>query len=214
MPQPTSICLCVVTKNKALHTTTLHSAMNLNILCMSKNINLEIQFVTDRSQLQKCMKTSCERLLWIDYGVSIDMDALKRLAVDDFPEGYKVLTAPCVLEGVDWEMFKKKTLEGSNEPVNQRGLKFDTVTEPASSKKLRDTLADFVSSTTDCRVFCMDCKAVLKKLRDSDTQFKSFEHLKKLGVKIGVLRSCPVLCHYVYESIGNILESSGVRAGP
>jgi hypothetical protein len=203
----------MVTRNKALHTTTLHSSMNLNMLCMSNGIALEIHFVTDRSGLQKFMKSS-ERLLWLDYGVSIDVESLKKLAIEDFPEGYKVLVAPCVTEGVDWEMFKKKTLEGSTEPVHQRGLKFDTIVTPAS-KKLTDTgVADFVSSSTDCRVFSLECKGVLKKLRDSDAQFKSFDQLKKLGVKIGVLRTCSVLCHYVYESIGNILESSGVRTGP
>lgn len=207
---PASICLCMVTKNKALNTTTVHTAMNLNMLCMSQNINLEIHFVADRSGIQKFMKSS-ERLLWLDYGVSIDVDTLKKLATEDFPDGYKVLVAPCVLEGVNWEMFKKKTLEGSTEPANQRGLAFDTVVVP---QKKNAPVAEFVSSTTDCRVFSIECKGVLKKLRDADAQFKTFDHLKKLGVKIGVLRTSSVLCHYVYESVGNILESSGVRTGP
>lgn len=209
---PSSVTLCLVTKNKALNTTTVHSAMNLNMMCMSKGISLEVNFVTDRSSIQKFIKSG-DRLLWLDYGVSIDVDTLKRLALDDMPEGYRVLVAPCVLEGVDWEMFRKKTLDGSTEPANQRGLRFDTEWTPAP-KKIGDGIGDFVSSTTDCRVFSMDCKAVSKKLRDADSHFKSFEHLKKIGVKIGVLRSCSVLCHYVYESIGNILESSGVRTGP
>jgi hypothetical protein len=200
----------MVTKNKALNTTTVHTAMNLNMLCMSQNINLEIHFVADRSGIQKFMKSS-ERLLWLDYGVSIDVDTLKKLATEDFPDGYKVLVAPCVLEGVNWEMFKKKTLEGSTEPANQRGLAFDTVVVP---QKKNAPVAEFVSSTTDCRVFSIECKGVLKKLRDADAQFKTFDHLKKLGVKIGVLRTSSVLCHYVYESVGNILESSGVRTGP
>lgn len=210
---PASICLCMVTRNKALNTTTVHSAMNLNMLCMSHGIALEIHFVTDRSGIQKFMKSS-ERLLWLDYGVSVDVENLKKLVIEDFPEGYKILVAPCVLEGVDWEMFKKKTLEGSTEPASQRGLKFDTVATQASKKFTDMGIADFVSSSTDCRVFSLECKGVLKKLRDADAQFKTFEQLKKIGVKIGVLRTCPVLCHYVYESVGNILESSGVRTGP
>lgn len=208
-----TVCLCIVTKNKALSTTTLHSAMNLNMICMSKGIPLEIHFVTDRSNIHKFMKSS-DRLLWLDYGVSIDVDTLNKLAVDDFPEGYKALVAPCVLEGVDWEMFKRKTLEGSSEPAHQRGLRFDTVAVPAPKKFADAGIADFVSSNTDCRVFAFDCKGVLKKLRDGDAQFKSFDQLKKLGVKIGVLKTSSVLCHYVYESVGNILESSGVRTTP
>ena len=64
----------------------------------------------------------------------------------------------------------------------------------------------------NCRIFALESKQVLKKLRDSSSDFKSFEQLKKLGLKIYVLKSAPVTCHYVYECIGNILESSGVRA--
>ena len=212
---PSSLCLCMVTKNKALSTTTLHSAMNLNMLCMSHGIHLEIHFVTDRSGIQKFLKsTSSERFIWIDYGVSIDVETLKKLAVNDFPEGYKALVVPCATEGVDWAMFKKKTLEGSTEPAHQRGLKFDTVASPAP-KKFADTgLMDFVSSSTDCRVFSLECKPVLKKLKEGGTEFKSFDQLKKLGVKIGVLGTSSAICHYVYESVGNILESSGVRTGP
>lgn len=151
---------------------------------------------------------SCDRLIWIDYGCSIDGETLQRM-VEEFPDGYKILIAPCVLEGIDWNAFKKKTLEGSTEPVQQRGLKFDTEYTPGNKQ-----VVDFVSSVTDGRVFAIETKPVLKKLRDVDSHYKSMEHLKKIGVKIGVLRSCSVICHYVHESIGNILESSGVKTGP
>lgn len=201
----------VVTKNKALNTTTLHSVMTLNMICMSKNIDLDIQFLQDRTNIHKLIK-NCDRFVFLDYGVSIGQDVIQKLGTDDFPDGYKALVVPCVIGEINWEQFKKKTLEGSHEPVNQRGLVFDVVTEPAP-KKYGDSLYDFVSSSTDCRVFALDSKGILKKLRDVDSQFKSFEHLKKIGVKIGVLRSAPVTCHYVYECIGNILDSSGVRTG-
>lgn len=203
----TVLNLCLVTRNKALSVTSLHSAMNIHMVCMSKGIQLEIHFVTDKSCLYKQMKM-CDRLIWIDYGTSIDNETIQRM-IEDFPDGYKVLIAPCVLEGIDWNAFKKKTLEGSTEPIHQRGLKFDT-----EYKDVNKPVVDFVSSVTDGRVFAIDTKHVLKKLRDVDSHYKSLEHLKKIGVKIGVLRSCSVICHYVHESIGNILESSGVKAGP
>lgn len=184
------------------------------MLCMSDGgKQLDIQFVSDRStSIQKIIKSSsADRIVWLDYGVSIDVNTIKKLAFEDFPDGYRAMVVPCVTDEVDWALFKKKTLEGSTEPVNQRGLKFDTTIGPIIKK---NGTADYVSSVTDCRVFAMDCKAIQRKLRDADTHFKSFEHLKKIGVKIGVLCTIPVLCHYVYESIGNILESSGVRTGP
>lgn len=203
-----SVLVCIVTRNKAIMTTTLHSTMTLNMLCMSKNINLEVQFHNDKSTLPKAMKTSCDRLIWIDYGVAVDSTILETI-VSDFPDNYKVLVVPCVTENVDWEAFKKKTLSDT-EPVYQRALKFDT----DCSKVIKNGVSEFISSTSDGRLIAMDTKAVMKRIRDQDTTYKSLEQIKKLGVKIGVLRTGTATCHYVYECIGNIIESSGVRVGP
>ena len=203
-----SVVLCMVTKNKAISTMTLHSAMQINLHCMANNISLEIQFHTDKSNFQKPMK-SAERMVWIDYGVHIDKETIEKL-LSDFPDNYKVLVLPCVTDHVDWDMFKKKTLAGSTEPVHQRGMKFDT--EYLLNKSQH--IADFVSSESGGRLLALDTKHVLKKLRDSDSSYKSLEQLKKLGVKIGVLRSCSATCHYVYECFGNIIESTGVRVTP
>jgi hypothetical protein len=41
-----------------------------------------------------------------------------------------------------------------------------------------------------------------------------FDCLKKEGVKIGVLSTATVICHYVHECLGNILEASGVQVNP
>lgn len=191
------LTLCIVTKNKAMHTTTLHTAMTLNMICMIKGIHMSIHFVPhgEQSVIQKNLK-GCDRLIWIDYGVSVNQDTLEKLINSE-----TTTVVPCVTEEVDWVQFRKKTLENSTEAVNQRALKFDI---EAGSKN------EYISGVP--RIFCMDSKAVLKKLRDSDSKFNSFEQLRKLGLKISVLRSAPVTCHYVYECIGNILESSGVRA--
>ena len=196
------LTLCLVTKNKALHTTTLHSAMCFNMICMSKGINLCVQFVTDQGGIHKFLKT-CDRLIWIDYGVSINQETVERLITTD----WQGIVVPCVKDEVDWEQFRKKTNEGTEEPVYQRGLKFDIEMNPISKKT---DIMEYVSGNP--RIFSLDSKAVLKKLRDSSSDYKSIEQLKKLGLKICVLRSAPVTCHYVYECIGNILESSGVRA--
>lgn len=197
------LTIVAVTRNKSIHTTTLHSIMGVNMVCMNNGVNLDVNFVPDRSNIQKYIK-ACDKFLFFDYGVSVPYEVIQRLVFEDFPEGYKGLVVPCVTGDVDWSQFKKKTLENSNdEPVHQRALKFDTVYTPAP-KKHADKIHDFVSG--DCRLFCIDAKAALKKFRES----KTFD-LNSLGLKIGVLRSAPATCHYVYECIGNILESSGVK---
>ena len=189
------LTLCLVTKNKAMHTTTLHTAMTLNMLCMVKGIHLNIHFVTDQSGIQKNLK-GCDRLVWLDYGVSVTQGTLEKILNSE-----TTTVVPCVTEEVDWEKFRKKTLENSTDPVYQRALKFDIEASPKN---------EYISGVP--RIFCIESKAALKKLRDADAKFSTFEHLKKIGLKISVLRSETVTCHYVYECIGNILESSGVRA--
>lgn len=199
------LTLCLVTKNKALHTTTLHTAMCVNMLCMARGINLNIHFVTDQSGIHKFLKT-CDRLLWIDYGVSVNQETIEKLLTTTVD--WHGVVVPCVKDEVDWEQFRKKTNEGSTEPVYQRALTFDIDMKPIPKKT---DVTEYIAGNP--RIFILDSKAVLKKLRDaSSADYKSFEQLKKLGLKICVLRSAPVTCHYVYECIGNILESSGVRA--
>lgn len=91
-------------------------------------------------------------------------------------------------------MHSRRRLEGSKEPVEQRAMSFDTIAIPSKKEA-----SDFVSSSSDGRIVAMDVKFVLKKLRDADTTYKSLDHLKKLGVKIGVLRSCDIVCNFPYE---------------
>jgi hypothetical protein len=38
--------------------------------------------------------------------------------------------------------------------------------------------------------------------------------LQNLGIKIGALTSSLVVCHFVHECVGNILETSGVELRP
>jgi hypothetical protein len=108
-------------------------------------------------------------------------------------------------------MFTKKTKEGSTEPANQRGLDFDTTV----GKKLGDSLYEVTD--TEARVWAMDAKPIDKKLRGGKVPVKlpgdesMFRVLQGLGIKIGALTSATVICHFVHECVGNILETSGVR---
>lgn len=199
------VLICMVTRNKAITTTTLHTAMGISMVCMEHGFNLEVQFHTDKSSFHKALKsTSEEKMIWIDYGVAIDKETIQRLLFSD----YKVLVVPCPLEGIDWKKFRENPL---NEPVHQRGLHFDTTCMSAT----KSGVSEFVSSVSDGRIVCVHVKYLLKKFREANTQYKSLDHLKtKLDVKIGVLKSANVTCHYVHECFGNIIESSGVSVSP
>jgi hypothetical protein len=202
--------VCVVTRNKSLAATTLHSLMNINMYSMMKGIHVDIHFVSDMSGLPKLIKTG-ERIIWFDYGTNIDEETLKKL-IDPFEKDVKVLVCPSVREGIDWDMFRRKTLAGSKEPVYQRALTFDTDV----SKKLDDGLYEVVK--TSARVWAMDSKPIDKKLRGdkvpvklpTETYESMFDCLKKLGIRIGAATRANVICHYVHECSGNILETPGV----
>ena len=98
----------------------------------------------------------------------------------------------------------------------QRGLAFDT----EAGKKLAPGIYECVK--TSARVWAMDAKPVDRKLREGKTPVKlpldnneeMFSVLSRIGVKIGVASEAIVVCHYVHECFGNLLEAGGVSTGP
>jgi len=211
----TVLHVCMVTRNKSISATTLHTAMNIHMLCMQRGVHLEVHFVDDRSTLPKLIKTG-ERLFWMDYGTNLNNEILSKV-VEPFDKGVQVLVFPSVKEGINWDQFAKKTKEGSTEPANQRGLAFDTDV----GKKMADGL--YECAKTNARVWAMDTKPVDKKLRGGKEPIKlplegppeiMFEKLKSIGIKIGVASEAIVVCHFVHECFGNILEAAGVKLEP
>ena len=210
----TVLHVCMVTRNKSISATTLHTAMNIHMLCMMRGMHLEVHFVEDKTTLPKLMKSG-ERIFWMDYGTNLNNEILSKV-VDPFDKGVQILVFPSVKEGINWENFKKKTRSGSSENVGQRGLEFDTTV----GKKLADGL--YECEKTEARVWVMDSKPVDKKLRGGKETIKipyddneaMFATLRNLGIKIGVASEAIVVCHFVHECFGNILEAAGVELTP
>ena len=199
----------MVTRNKSISATTLHTAMNIHMNCMIKGIHLDISFVPDKSNLIRLIKTG-ERIIWLEYGTNLDEASIHK-AIGPFEKNLQVLVFPAIKEGINWDMFARKTKAGSTEPANQRGLEFDT----SVGKKLGDSLYEVTS--TEARVWAMDSRPVDKKLRGEKTPVKlpsdesMFRVLGGLGIRIGAVTSATVICHFVHECVGNILETAGVR---
>ena len=53
----TVVHVCMVTKNKSVSATTLHSVMNIHMNCMMRGIHLDIAFVNDKAGLPKLIKS-------------------------------------------------------------------------------------------------------------------------------------------------------------
>jgi len=206
--------ICMVTRNKSISATTLHTAMNTHMLCMQRGVHIEIHFVDDKSSLPKIIKSG-ERIFWMDYGTNLNIEELNRV-VAPFENGVHVVVFPSVREGIDWDMFTKKTNAGSTEPAGQRGLTFDTEV----GKQIADGLYECLKSSA--RVWAMDSKPVDRKLRGGKVQVslpltdnaKMFECLRQQGIKVAAATRANVVCHYIHECFGNILEASGVSLQP
>lgn len=207
-----TIHVCAVTRNKAMHATTLHTIMNIHMFCMVKGFHLEIHFLKDRSSVQKFMKSGVERLIFMDYGVSIDNESVYK-ACDTFDK-FHVMVLPAVREGINWDRFRKETLKNTTEPPSQRGLEFDTVLD----KKFGDSL--YWIKQTGASAWAMDVKPVDKKCRTpkgvsiklpTETAEEFFSKMSEYGVKICALTSARCTMHYTHECFGNILETAGVN---
>ena len=210
----TVLHVVAMTRNKSISATTLHTMMNIHMLCMMRGVHLEVHFLDNKSTLPKLIKTG-ERIFFMDYGTNLNNEILTKI-VDPFDKGVQVLVFPSVREGIDWAQFEKKTKAGSTENSGQRGLHFDTEV----GKKLADGL--YECAKTEARVWVMDAKPVDKKLRGGKVPIKlplenageMFGALSTMGIKIGVASEAIVVCHYVHECFGNILEASGVNLAP
>lgn len=207
-----TIHVCAVTRNKAMHATTLHTIMNIHMYCMVKGYHLEIHFLKDRSNIQKFMKSNAERIIFMDYGVSIDNESIYK-ACEPFDK-FHVMVLPAVREGINWDRFRKQTMKDTTEPVSQRGLEFDT----EIGTKFGDSL--YWVKKTDAQAWSMDVKPVDKKCRTpkgdtvklpTESAEAFFSKMSDYGVKICALTSARCTMHYTHECFGNILESAGVN---
>lgn len=197
----------IVTRSKAAHVKTLHTILRLNIRCLQRNVSNEINFVNDDSlaksdAVNKCLKGDYDRILFIDFGVSLDDKSLDMVFED--VEGYPVMVFPGPKEGIDWAMFKKKVLEDVKEPLEQMGTHFDTEV----GRKIKESLYNVTS--TEARVWVMNVKPVKKKV-DGKLPSNFFKKMIDQGVKIVAFTASRPIMTYTHECISSILNAAGVK---
>lgn len=206
-----SITVAAFSRNKAIHCTTMHTIMNIHMFCLVKNIHIDVHFLRDRQSLVKLFKNT-DRLIVLEYGSSLNQECVATMCTA-LPSTYQVMVFPAVKEGINWEVFKKKTLEGSSEPACQRGLDFDT----AVDKQIGESI--WTIKSTEAAVWCMDTKLVDKKTRGAkdpiklpvDSPKEFFQALQSVGIKICACTAARCTVHYTYECVSNILESAGIN---
>jgi len=199
-----------VTRNKSITVKTLHSLLKINIFCMQHGDQVLLTYVKDdhfeiQNTINKKIK-NVDRLCFIDYSVFIDEDSISKL-FGKFPNGYNGMVLPAVKEGINWDMFREKIANGSDETVSQMGMEFDTEVD----KRIDDDMWSVIS--TKPRVWIVDTKAAIKALRTKKGEGVTFplrreEFFNK--IKICAFVKAKVVLTYTHECLSNILESSGV----
>ena len=209
------IVTCIVTRNAAISTKTLHSMLNINKLVFTFGFTHEYIYVNDdlserQSIFLKKIK-NCDRLVWIDYSISVDGETLPKL-YDKFVQGYNCLVLPCVTPGIDWDLFKKKVLSGSHEPVSQMGLHFDTTVDKCIGENY------YTITETNPKCWSIDSKQFVKCIRDKKGEttipLKVSDMFKKLverGLKVYTYTNANIFVTYPHECIGNILQSASIH---
>lgn len=209
------IITVVVTRNSSISVRTLHSLLNINKFIALKKYTQEILYVNDNAFERQSIITKkskyCDRIIWIDYGIHIDNASIEKF-MDKFIPGYQCIVLPCVNPGINWDLFKSKVLSGSQEPVSQLGLEFDTKVSKSIGENLH------IVTETDPKCWAIDTKAVLKAIKGEKGQgitisAKVSEMFKKFmdcGVKIYAFTDACLTVTYPHECLGNILAAAGV----
>ena len=200
----------LVTRSKSCHVKTLHAVLRLNIRCLQKKIDNQIAYVDDDPYkkaeiVEKYMKTH-DRIFFVDFGIGIDDASLDQVMENH--EGVGCLVFPGVKEGIDWEMFKEKIKNSTDEPVSQMGLNFDTVVGSAISKDIRKV------DSTSAKVWMMNTKNVAKtiqKSKDSKISPKMFEKFLRQNVRVYAFTAAKLTITYTHECVSNILNAAGVK---
>ena len=206
----------VVTRNAACHIKTLHTMLRLNLMCLGRSVRHNIVFVIDdphtrAESIMKHLKTS-DRLFFIDYGVFVDYDTLEKIFCEF--NGFGCLIFPCVTDGVNWDMFRKKVTDDSDEPEDQMALNFDT----ELGQKVGESM--YRVQSTNPRSWVMESKSVVKCLREKKgdnlklpaKNSDMFTRLNERGLKINAWTASRLTVTFQHECISNILESAGIKS--
>jgi hypothetical protein len=155
---------------------------------MQRGKDLGIHFMDTPAGFQKVIDKG-DTCVFLDYSTSVDDETIDR-CFDEF-DGIRIFPGP--VEGVHWDQFRKRTLDGSTEPVNQRGLKFD------------------IEVGKDPCAFVISGKKMFKRLRGLKFPSENIiDKLKKYDIHPVIWSKSTVIRSFPHECLGNILNVSGV----
>jgi hypothetical protein len=209
----------VVDVNHQIAVRTLSVLIGLTTQLTKQGVPWEVNYSSNDSEdkrewvLQGLKKY--DTLVFFDHGTSFD---LRPLLSTPWQKACSMLIIPSLKNVIDWERFKETCTEDLQEPLGQRALVFDTqVNEkkpiPGPGTQL------YPVTNSDARVFLLDCKQVLRKLKDKKGNFiqvplKSTEWVrffKERGVQIAAAVDIPCTNTIAHKCVSGLGKSNGLR---
>jgi len=156
-----------------------------------------------------------ETIVFMDYGSSFSLGPLLNTP---WQKACSMLIIPSLKKTLDWKRFKETCTMDIQEPLAQRALQFDT--QVNESKPIPGPGTPLFSVTnSDARVFLVDCKIVLRKLKDKkgniiQVPLKSNEwvrFLKERSVQVAAAVDIPCTNTIAHKCVSGLGKSNGLR---
>jgi hypothetical protein len=209
----------VVDVNHQIAVRTLSVLIGLTTQLTKQGVEYEVNYTSNdsedkREQVIKALK-KYDTLVFFDHGTSFD---LRPLLATPWQKACSMLIIPSFKNIIDWERFKETCNKDIEEPLGQRALQFDT--EVNENKPIPGPGTQLYPVTnSDARVFLLDCKQVLRKLKDKKGNFiqvplKSTEwvrFLKERGVQIAAAVDIPCTNTIAHKCVSGLGKSNGLR---
>jgi len=209
----------VVDVNHQIAVRTLSVLIGLTSQLTKQGVPWEVNYSSNDSEDKRAWFINglkkYDTLVFLDHGTSFDP---RPLLSTPWQKACSMLIMPSLKKTLDWKRFKETCTLEIEEPLRQRALQFDT--EVNEKKPISGPGTQLYPVTnSDARVFLLDCKQVLRKLKDKKGNFiqvplKSTEwvrFLKERGVQVAAAVDIPCTNTIAHKCVSGLGKSNGLR---
>jgi len=209
----------VVDVNHQIAVRTLSVLIGLTSQLTKQGVPWEVNYSSNDSEDKRAWFINglkkYDTLVFLDHGTSFD---LRPLLSTPWQKACSMLIIPSLKKTLDWKRFKETCTLEIEEPLGQRALQFDT--EVNEKKPISGPGTQlYLVTNSDARVFLLDCKQVLRKLKDKKGNFiqvplKSTEwvrFLKERSVQIAAAVDIPCTNTIAHKCVSGLGKSNGLR---
>ena len=209
----------VVDVNHQIAVRTLSVLIGLTSQLTKQGVPWEVNYSSNDSEDKRAWFINglkkYDTLIFLDHGTSFDP---RPLLSTPWQKACSMLIMPSLKKTIDWKRFKETCTLEIEEPLGQRALQFDT--EVNEKKPISGPGTQlYLVTNSDARVFLLDCKQVLRKLKDKKGNFiqvplKSTEwvrFLKERSVQIAAAVDIPCTNTIAHKCVSGLGKSNGLR---